>query len=236
MNVIVVGAGISGLSCATSLQAAGHNAVVFDKSRGPSGRMSTRLSHENQWDHGAQYFTARDPAFHAEVKRWITAGAAAPWDFRLAVIGDPDEHTDTQGLVRYIGLPRMTSPAKFLAESLIIKPEHTVQSIHRDNAGWRLTTLEHGLIDNAGDALVLALPAPQALPLLHGLNHHFASKIQAVRMVGCWTLMLGYKQHQSLNFDAAFVNQGPLRWIARNSSKPGRSSNDETWVLQATAA
>jgi hypothetical protein len=30
------------------------------------------------------------------------------------------------------------------------------------------------------------------------------------------------------------VNQGPLRWIARNSSKPGRSG-EETWLLHACA-
>jgi predicted NAD/FAD-dependent oxidoreductase len=53
-------------------------------------------------------------------------------------------------------------------------------------------------------------------------------------MRGCWALMLRFAAPVDLPFDAAFVNQGPLRWIARNSSKPGRSG-EETWLLHARA-
>ena len=38
---------------------------------------------------------------------------------------------------------------------------------------------------------------------------------------------------ESADFDGAFINQGPLRWVARNSSKPGRDPEKETWVLHA---
>ena len=38
-RVAVIGAGIAGLSCATRLQALGFEVEVFEKSRGPSGRM-----------------------------------------------------------------------------------------------------------------------------------------------------------------------------------------------------
>ena len=51
-RIAVIGAGISGLSCATSLQQAGFEITVFDKSRGPSGRMSTRLGDGWQCDAG----------------------------------------------------------------------------------------------------------------------------------------------------------------------------------------
>ncbi len=37
----------------------------------------------------------------------------------------------------------------------------------------------------------------------------------------------------ALPFDAAFVNTGPLRWVARDSSKPGRSG-PETWLLHGS--
>jgi predicted NAD/FAD-dependent oxidoreductase len=88
----------------------------------------------------------------------------------------------------------------------------------------------------AFDALVLAIPAPQATPLLATLDHPFALHTACVKMVGSWTLMLAYQKNQAIGFDAAFVNQGPLRWVARDSSKPGRKSDHETWVLQASAA
>jgi renalase len=68
-TIAVVGAGLAGLSCAQALLQAGHTVHVFDKARGPSGRMSTRRADDEhgpwQCDHGAQYFTARDHAFKA---------------------------------------------------------------------------------------------------------------------------------------------------------------------------
>ena len=56
-HIAVIGAGIAGLSCATQLQEAGLKVSVFDKSRGPGGRMSTRRGDDWQCDHGAQYLS-----------------------------------------------------------------------------------------------------------------------------------------------------------------------------------
>ena len=53
-------------------------------------------------------------------------------------------------------------------------------------------------------------------------------------MRGAWALMLRFAAPLELPFDAAFVNAGPLRWIARDSSKPGRGAA-ETWLLHANA-
>ena len=78
-NIAVIGAGLAGLSCARHLQDAGCRVTVFDKARGPGGRMSTRRGDDWQCDHGAQYFTVRDNRFRDEVARWETAGVAALW-------------------------------------------------------------------------------------------------------------------------------------------------------------
>jgi predicted NAD/FAD-dependent oxidoreductase len=79
----IVGAGMAGLSCATLLAAAGHRVVLFDKGRGPGGRMATRRVAtdlgEVVFDHGAQYLTARDPDFVTQVERWRDAGHVARW-------------------------------------------------------------------------------------------------------------------------------------------------------------
>ena len=79
LHYAVIGAGIAGLSCARALAASGVHVTVFDKSRGPGGRMSTRRGEGWACDHGAQYFTARDPLFQAELARWQAAGVAARW-------------------------------------------------------------------------------------------------------------------------------------------------------------
>lgn len=42
MTVAIIGAGMAGLSCARALVQAGVAVELFDKGRGPGGRMSTR--------------------------------------------------------------------------------------------------------------------------------------------------------------------------------------------------
>lgn len=83
MQIGIIGAGIAGLSCAEMLQAAGHAVRVFDKGRGAGGRMATRRvptpSGDVTFDHGAQYFTTRNPAFAAAVTDWQASGVVAPW-------------------------------------------------------------------------------------------------------------------------------------------------------------
>ena len=46
-------------------------------------------------------------------------------------------------------------------------------------------------------------------------------------------MMLSFTSLVALPFDAAFVEIGPLRWIARDGSKPDRRGL-ETWVLHAS--
>ena len=102
-----------------------------------------------------------------------------------------------------------------------------------DPAGWQLTSAEQGPLAARYDAVVLAVPAPQALPLLQ-VAPTLARLAAGATMRGSWALMLRYAAPLALPFDAAFVNAGPLRWIARDNSKPGRGAQ-ETWLLQASA-
>ena len=106
-TIAIIGAGLAGLSCAHALLQAGHTVHVFDKARGPSGRMSTRRADDVdgpwQCDHGAQYFTARDPAFRAEVARWQQAGVAALWNARLASFDGRAWTTPATPLERFVG-------------------------------------------------------------------------------------------------------------------------------------
>lgn len=234
LSVAVIGAGLSGLACATELQQAGCKVQVFDKSRGPSGRLSTRRGDGWQCDHGAQYFTARDPRFQNELARWQAHGVAALWEPRLVVLGDEDKHRVETGLKRFVGTPRMSAPGRFLADALPLALQCTVNGLARTDQGWQISSVEQGGLPESFGALVLALPAPQAVPLLRTTAPAMAETASQARMRACWALMLRYDTPLALPFDAAFVNRGPVRWVARESSKPGRPSQD-TWLLHASA-
>lgn len=234
-SVAVVGAGLAGLSCATALEAAGWAVQVFDKSRGPSGRMSTRRGDGWQCDHGAQYFTARDPGFRAEVARWQQAGVAALWSPRLASWDGAQWHRPNTPLERFVGTPRMTAPAGWLAQHLAqpVQVGTTVRALHRQGGQWALESVEHGLLPQRFDHVVLAMPAPQAQVLCAPVAPALATLAGSARMRGCWALMLRYGVPPAVPVDAAFVNAGPLRWVARDSAKPGRAG-PETWLLHAS--
>lgn len=238
-NIAVIGAGLAGLSCARHLQDAGCRVTVFEKARGPGGRMSTRRGDDWQCDHGAQYFTVRDNRFRDEVARWEAAGVAALWQPRLAVLDASGSvaHKAPDSVARFVGVPRMSAPAGWLAANLRVHSGRTIVAMQHDRAGWRLHSQEHGVHDDRYDAVVLAIPAPQATVLMQPLLPLTARQID-LGMAPCWTLMLRYRTPAirfAPGYDAAFVNQGPLGWIARDGSKPGRQGS-AAWVLQATAA
>ena len=66
-HVAVVGAGLSGLSCAQTLQAAGVVVRVFERSHVVGGRCATQLWQGHLIDSGVQYFTAQSGEFKKEL-------------------------------------------------------------------------------------------------------------------------------------------------------------------------
>lgn len=235
-NIAVIGAGMAGLACSQTLQQAGFLVSVFDKSRGPSGRVSTRTGEGWQCDHGAQYFTVSEPAFAAQVQKWLKAGVVAEWQAHLYEtdgVALKAKHADK---VRYVGVPKNTAPARQMAESLTVELEQTIEAITESQGQWRVRSKEHGVYPQVFDKVVLAIPAPQAQALL--TNHAAMQSLAAsVKMRGCWALMARYAQPLALPFDGLFVNDGPLSWLARDSSKPGRLSANsvvqEVWSIHA---
>jgi len=231
-RVAVVGAGMAGLVCASSLQAAGSRVTVFDKGRGPAGRMSTRRG-AVPFDHGAQYFTARDPAFQADVDRWIVAGLVSPWRAHVVRIESPGAAAhDSTPQVRYVGVPGMNAVARALAVGLDVRSTVAITSATRDVATWRLGTRD-GVLPQAFDALVLTAPPSQSAAVLG--DHPLAATARRATMAPCWAVMAVWSEGLSLPYDAAFVHGSPLSWLARDGSKPGRPY-PHAWVLHGSPA
>ena len=65
--VAVIGAGLSGLSCAGALAAAGVAVRVFERGAGIGGRCATQLWQGHLVDVGVQYFTAQSGEFKREL-------------------------------------------------------------------------------------------------------------------------------------------------------------------------
>lgn len=219
MKIGIIGAGLAGLSAADGLARAGHQVALFDKARGPGGRMSTRRVETAQgmafFDHGAQYFTARDAEFSAEVARWEAAGAAARWP--------------AAGEDAWVGTPGMNGIVKALAAEHDVRWNCRIESIVRDDALWRLVHAE-GL--ETADAVIVAVPAEQVADLVAAHRGEWADLAQATRSQPCWTVMAAFDAPVALGADS-LRSIGAIGWAARNSAKPGRQG-PESWVVQGS--
>jgi predicted NAD/FAD-dependent oxidoreductase len=230
-SAVVVGAGVAGLTCASLLAAQRFRVRVFDKGRRPGGRVSTRREGEWIFDHGAQYFTAQHPAFEARLEDWLARGAVAIWEGRIRVLSEGRVTLPKSVRVRYVGVPGMSSLARWLAGPCRVQTGVRVARLEHRRGHW------YPLDDGGGelgrfDLAVVAVPPPQAAELLTAAPP-LRSRAQAVRMLPTWAALLGFPTPLGLPFDGAFVHGSALSWAAHNGSKPGREEG-ECWVLHAS--
>ena len=220
MRIAIVGAGMAGMSCGQRLSRLGHEVRLFDKGRGPGGRMATRRMEYGDttlhFDHGAQYFTAREPRFVDQVAHWEATGVAARW----AAAGDD----------AWVGTPAMNAPLKAMAGELGVQFGTRIEQLVRDGDGWQLDG--EGAPDARFDAVLVAVPAEQAGPLLQPHAPAMATLADQTASDPCWTLMAGFEAPLALVQDT-LRQRGPIGWAARNNAKPGRA-NEECWVIQAS--
>lgn len=232
-RVAVVGAGLSGLICARTLKDHGFEVTVFEKSRGPGGRAATRRPDAGlSFDHGAQYFTVRDPHLARYVEAWVQRGIVAEWAGRVVAIRGDEVEPKVDQPVRYVGVPGMSTIARHLAEDVPLRVETEVVRLDRVEGCWRLTDAV-GQSQHPFEYVVVSLPAPQAAVLLRG--HALEVEVRAVPMTPCWAVMAAFGSRVQVPWDAAFVHGSPLAWVARNSSKPGRDTPADCWVLHGSA-
>ncbi len=230
LRICVVGAGMTGLTAARNLSDQGHDVVVVDKARGAGGRMSTRRNAGLRFDHGAQYFTARDPRFLRHVMAWQERGLVAAWDARIATIGDRNGSKTSQIAERFVAIPGMNAICRELAKELAdCRFNWAVRKLKRTESGWILTTDEGQILEC--DALVVTTPPGQARTLL--ADPEVDELIGGVEMMPCWALMLVLDKPLFADHDAAFVNHGPLSWVSSQISRPERPKAN-AWVLHAS--
>lgn len=223
---------MSGLTAATSLARQGIDVTVVDKGRGPGGRMSARRAEGYRFDHGAQYFTASDPRFESAVNDWLEEGLVDVWDPRIGVFEDTGVGTDKGTQIRYVGVPGMNAICKKLAAEIRdCRLGWRAESASRDRGQWRLRSDAGEELD--ADRLLVTSPPIQTEALLGDVA--VSEAIGGVSLQPCWALMAAFPKSPLPDWDAAFVNTGPLSWLASQASKPGRPPG-LAWVLHASPA
>lgn len=248
MKIAIIGAGVSAAAAVSVLKQYPCQISVFEKSRGPGGRMSSKRALAGSLDLGAQYFTAREPGFIAQVKSWCDQGLVQqwvmqPWVFEQGVLSRSDDQQQ-----RYVGtstMHQMLVPAFADVEchyqSKINELSYITSNVSSHSQGqWQLCS-EQGECYGGFDALLLTCPPEQSYQLLLGAP--VCAQIPRQSLLPCWAVLLELATPTDVSMDAIFVKDGAASWIARQSTKPGRQSArlrdvaqaPEQWVLHFSA-
>jgi hypothetical protein len=229
LRIIVVGAGMTGLTAARTLSDQGHQVVVLEKARGPGGRMSTRRKDEFRFDHGAQYFTARDPRFRRHVMAWQERGLVKRWDARIGSASADGIEAVGRSTDRFMPVPSMNQVCRELAQDLEdCRFGWQAGSFKYENNAWNVESEAGDSVE--GDVLIMTAPPEQVRSLL--ADSEVDAALQSLEMQPCWALMAVLDRPLYKDRDAAFINHGPLSWVSGQAARPDRPAAD-AWMLHA---
>ncbi len=168
------------------------------------------------FDHGAQYFTARDPAFQLAISEWEKIGVVARWP----AAGDD----------AWVGLPGMNGPIRAMATQLDVHWGTRIEKLHSDGDRWKIETEGKTF---AADTVLCAIPAEQARELLANAAPDLAKTASEVKSAPCWAVMAAFSERLDIEADSLRDAGAGISWAARNSAKPVRAGG-ECWVLHAS--
>jgi len=221
-KVAIIGGGLSGLVSAEKLQEA-FDITLFEKARGVGGRMSTRRAEPYQFDHGAQYFTARSKSFQDFLKPHLQSGLVRDWTAKVVSLEKGQKPYKREWFeAHYVCAPRMNSLCKHLAESVELQFSVEISKLTRADNMWMLDDTSKNTY-GPFDWVIMTAPSHQAAILLPD-NFCDLDSINDVQMTGCYSVMLGFEKLPKLNWDIAIPKNSIIGWMAVNSSKPERKS------------
>ena len=212
-TVAIVGAGISGLRCASILLEQGVSCALFDKSRGFGGRTSTRRKDNWLFDHGTGYFSGTDTDFLKHIKTlrlWQPKGA------------QPQERL-------YVGTAGSSELAKNIAAAITAYSPKTL-STHLGTTitkvspvttkGWQLFSSE-GEAFGPFDLVVMTAPPPQALHLITDVESCITQDLSSLQTYCTWALMLVTDEQMAMP-DLVRAPNAEISRIIAEHSKPQR--------------
>ena len=220
-DVLIVGAGLSGLMAARALIEHGYSVQVIDRGRSVGGRLATRrIGETGLADHGAQFFTVRTSTLQSYIDRWRALGLAYVWGTGWS--DGSVKRTAGDGHPRYVVRGGMNRLAKHLAEGIDVITERRVTSARATAEGWALADSDgRGYLSRG---LIMTPPMPETLALLNGSGVHLHDDDDAaLRRIRFGPCLCGI---HAVNGDVALPEPGAMQsfqsdvyWVADNRAK-----------------
>ena len=220
-TIAIIGAGLAGLNLARQLSDVAE-VVVFEKSDKLGGRMATHHANGLGFDHGAQFFTAKNDAFKTLVQALESQGVVAQWHANFVELDHEGIHSKRvweDEFPHYVGTPAMNSIGQYLANNIDVRFNQLITGIKKIESSWFVETEESKY--GPFDWVIVTIPAEQAQVILPETVYPTIN-LQNLTMQPCFALMLAYERPNFFDWDAAFVSKSILSWVSVNSSKPKR--------------
>ena len=236
MKIAIIGAGISAITIAQNLKDIA-DVSLFEKSQGVGGRMALRRFGPYEFDHGAQFFTIKSENFKNFIAPLIKKNVVQQWDARFAEFKNNKilrRVTWDSEYPHYVGAPGMNAIPKHLSKGLNIKLNVKVNKIIKNTANdWELFDNNLNTLGEY-DWVISTAPAIQSAEILPECFKH-RNNLLNKKMVGCFSLMLGFTKALPLLWDAALISDANISWVSINSSKPDRAKSFSMLVHSTNA-
>lgn len=239
-DVVIIGAGISGLACAQQLHQVGYKVAVVEKSRGLGGRVATRRLHDTCADLGTCYLKPQAGLFQRFVEVLAQQNVIQVWsDAAYKFNPESQQLTASDRSPLYIAPKGMSAIARFLAADLEIHLNQRVVEISANAYNWclQLEGSTSASTQITAKAVVVAIPAPQALMLLESTTvpSVFLDNLRSVEFAPCISVIAGYgAMHQPTWQAVTVVGDDNLAWIGLDSSKR-QDARSPVFVLHSSA-
>lgn len=239
--MIVVGAGVCGLTCAQALSAAGVAPLVLERARGVGGRCATRRVAGQPIDFGVAFLHGRDRDFLAAL-RAVPATVIEGWPFEIHGAGPPCQPAAFEpGEHRLAYAEGVTAFPKHLARGLAVRVGTRVVGL--EPAGHALALrLEDGARLEA-ETVVLALAPEQALDLLRTLPdpspeiRSGAALLDMTRSHACLAVMATYPEGAPRpTWQVSYPERSTVVQLVSHESAKRAAGNALALVVQAHAA
>ncbi|MEM8506000.1 MAG: FAD-dependent oxidoreductase [Cyanobacteria bacterium P01_D01_bin.1] len=258
-DVAIIGAGLSGLTCARQLRAAGLAVCVLDKSRGLGGRIATRRVDKRQEsnpeqkslrvDHGLRYWQP-SAALQPLTNELIAAGVLQPWEVSAYELRQQDTLVQVERPAVYVAREGMSAIAKHMASGLV--PDESLLASYRatglipEGNGWQIECEDRKVV--MARRCAIAIPAPQAADLLRANLDAYEitslsdtlKKLETVEYNPCLTVMAGYSSQKDMGkldpkgWMVTDLIGSSTDWVGLDSSK--RDSAETVIVIHSKPA
>ena len=224
-KIAVIGSGIAGSVCAWALSTKGYSVTLFDKSRGVSGRSTSKRWDSIAIDMGVPYITNQEwETLHPKIKKTIQ-DCIEPW----ACKSNTNSTISTKKV--YVAKPKMSRIARALTNGIALQSQQRIIGVEKKSDTWSLASESEQVFDGF-HGLVIAVPCMQ-IPDIHGLPLGVYKAAKNVQAKAINTLLI---ETDSPLFDLdeyCFSDHPTIQRVIADYKKPYRDSNRFTYAVHS---